>query len=183
MGLLGGYIFTGISVPKLGTIEEAADFQNLTEYMEYQANIEDAGARYPSRLVPSHEFELLWVVPVKSVYFLFSPFPWDLSNPKHFIGLVDAFFYLAMAILLWRNRRSIWVDPGGKALLLMSLAMVIVFGVGTGNFGTALRHRAKFVAALIVLAAPRLPRLVFHGRFKTGSTEPVGISISCTNPD
>jgi hypothetical protein len=44
-------------------------------------------------------------------------------------------------------------------VLLICAPMVLVYAIGVGNFGTALRHRAKFIAALIVLAAPLLPSL------------------------
>ena len=37
---------------------------------------------------------------------------------------------------------------------------VLMFGVAVGNFGTGLRHRAKFVAMALILIAPQLPRLV-----------------------
>jgi len=164
VGGIGSYIGSGVSLPKLGTAAEAVDLQRWTERFEYQQSIEEATAKYGSWQVPGHPSELLWIVPAKSAYFLFSPFPWDLRAPRHLIGLVDGLFYLGLAFLIWRHRRSIWADPGGRAVLMILLAMVLAFGVGTGNFGTALRHRAKFVVALIALAAPRIPRLVFWRR-------------------
>ncbi|MBK1726384.1 glycosyltransferase family 39 protein [Halorhodospira neutriphila] len=169
IGGVGGYIGSGVSLPKLGTAAEATDLQRWIERFQYQQSLEYAEARYGNWQVPSHPGELAWIVPVKSVYFLFSPFPWDLRAPKHLIGLVDALLYFGLAFLVWRHRRSIWADPGRRAVLMILLAMVLTFGVGTSNFGTAMRHRAKFVVALIALAAPRLPRLVFRSR-STSST-------------
>jgi len=163
LGAIGGYIGSGVSLPKLGTAAEAVDLQNWIGRFTYQQSLEYAGARYGDWQVPSHSSELLWIVPVKGVYFLFAPFPWDIRAPQHLIGLVDAFLYLCLAFIAFRHRRTIWANPASRAVLLIFLAMVLAFGVGTGNFGTGMRHRAKFVAALITLAAPWIPRLVFFG--------------------
>ncbi|SDB62212.1 hypothetical protein SAMN05660653_03265 [Desulfonatronum thiosulfatophilum] len=75
------------------------------------------------------------------VYF-FSPFPWDISDPRHLIGLADGLLYMALAALLWRNRKIIWADPVARTVLVL-LSLVLVYGVAVGNFGTGLRHRSK----------------------------------------
>lgn len=164
--LIGGYVASGLSLPKLGTAAEAVDVERLTERFARRASMEDAGARYGSWQVPSEPYELLWIAPAKSIYFLFSPFPWDLRAPKHIIALVDALLYIVLALFAWRIRKRIWNEPGTRTVFLLFLTMVFVFGVGTGNFGTALRHRAKFAIALIALAAPKIPKIVMNIRSK-----------------
>ena len=48
--------------------------------------------------------------------------------------------------------------------MLILGAYLLVFGLAIGNFGTGIRHRAKFVVGLIVLAAPLFTKLVlFRG--------------------
>ncbi|WP_404297326.1 ArnT family glycosyltransferase [Halomonas sp.] len=157
---IAGYVGSGISLPKLGTALDAVDLQSWIARSQYQQSLEDAGARYGDWLVASQPIDFLWIVPIKSFYLIFAPFPWDLRAPQHIIGLVDALLYLSLTFYALRYRKSIWANPGSRAVLLIFLAMVLAFGVGTGNFGTGMRHRAKFVVALFVLAAPKIPQLI-----------------------
>lgn len=168
----GSYIVSGVSLPKLGTPANAIDPNAWTERFERRASMEDAEARYGKWQVPNNPIDLVWIIPAKSVYFLFSPAPWDLRTPAHLIGLFDAVLYLFLALLAWGQRRIIWAHPGGRAISLIFLAMILTFGIGTGNFGTAVRHRAKFVVVLIVLASRGLPRFRFHGRSIAGQSAP-----------
>ena len=46
------------------------------------------------------------------------------------------------------------------------LMFIIIFGVGVGNFGTGIRHRSKFVIMLILLAAPKISKLIFYKKEK-----------------
>ena len=50
-------------------------------------------------------------------------------------------------------------------LLLSTFQLIIAYlylvFIGVGNFGTSIRHRAKFVIALILIAAPFFPKLIF----------------------
>ena len=48
-----------------------------------------------------------------------------------------------------------------ETILIILFYCFLVFGIGVGNFGTGLRHRAKFVIALIILASPFCQGLFF----------------------
>jgi hypothetical protein len=161
VGLILFYSASGISIPKLGT---AAQMVTVDRWMHFFESRVHGSAAYPAWTQPGSALDFLWAVPVRAVYLLFSPFPWDISRPAHVMGFVEGLFYLALVFLVWRHRAAIVHDAGARAILLLLVPLVFAFGVGTGNFGTGLRHRAKFVVALIVLAAPRLPRLVFRSR-------------------
>lgn len=170
--LLAGYVFSDISVPKLGTFEQAVNTERIMDRIE--RTTKDTAA-YPEWTVPQTTHEILWKAPIRAGYFMFSPFPWDISNPRHVIGLFDGMLYLVLAVLLWRNRKMIWSDPGSRSVLIIVGALIVVFGVAIGNFGAGLRHRAKFAAALIALAAPRLPRFVV--RRKRLPVQPVRLPV------
>jgi len=161
LGLAAVYGGTGVSIHKLGTAKEMVSAQRWMHFFESRVY---GDARYPEWTQPSNAADFLWAVPVRSAYLLFAPFPWDIREPDHLVGLIDAVLYLALATVVWRGRSRIWADPGSRVLLLILLPSIAAFGVGTGNFGTGLRHRAKFAGALIVLAAPYLPRLVWSRR-------------------
>ena len=130
------------------------------------------GASYPIWTVPNSLFELTYKMPVRSIYFLFSPFPWDVRKLSHIIGSFDGLMYMVLVFFLFCNRKAIWADPATRFILLALLAYLLVFGLGVGNFGTGLRHRSKFVVMIIAMAAPYLPRLVWQSKHKTSSPIP-----------
>ena len=122
-------------------------------------------AAWPKWTIANQPSELIYKTPVRAVYFLFSPFPWDLKSTNHLIGMLDAFLYMYLFYLILKNRKVIWKDPQLKLILVLLLAYIIVYAIGVGNFGTSIRHRSKFIIMIILLAAPYLK--VFHFQGKT----------------
>jgi hypothetical protein len=166
---LAGFLGGVISVPKLGDISQVTDVDRLvatTVSSTRSSGGAEDGAAYPSWTVPNSPVELLYKGPIRAAYFSFSPFPWDIRRPAHLIGLFDGLLYLGLAFLIWRHRKAIWADPAARLILFILLAYLLVFGLAIGNFGTGIRHRAKFVVMFIALAAPLLPliRLRYSSR-------------------
>jgi hypothetical protein len=75
--------------------------------------------------------------------------------------MLDGILHILLAYLIFRNRKAIWADPVLRIIFLMLVAYIFVYGVAVGNFGTGIRHRAKFVVMFILLAAPLLPKFTF----------------------
>ena len=117
-------------------------------------------ASYPDWTRINSPVEILYKVPARAAYFLFSPLPWHAKKPVHFIGVIDSFFYLIFAYLIFLNRKAIWKDPALRIILIIFLAYIFIFSIGVSNFGAGARHRTKFVVAMIILAAPMLPKLI-----------------------
>jgi 4-amino-4-deoxy-L-arabinose transferase-like glycosyltransferase len=141
-----------IRVNKLGDITEIG-----TERVEEL--LEDAGAEmrgrshYPAFLVGGTGATLIWQTPLRMVYLQFGPFLWDIRAPNHILGLVDGCFYIIAAFLLWRYRTLWWGKPEFMIVLTILLSLLLVYGWGTSNFGTGFRHRTKFAALFISIAA------------------------------
>jgi len=70
--------------------------------------------------------------------------------------------YSFLVFYMWRNRKTIWAHPAGRLLVLILMSYIFVFGLAVGNFGTGIRHRAKFAVLFIALVAPFLPRIRLH---------------------
>ncbi|MEX0373719.1 hypothetical protein [Spiribacter roseus] len=160
------FVSGAISVPKIGTFERAIDADRLiamTESSTRGGSGGEEGASYPQWTVPNSAAELLYKGPIRVVYFTFSPFPWDVRSARHLIGLFDAFLYMGLIFLIWRNRKAVWADRASRSVVLVLAAYLLVFGLAIGNFGTGIRHRAKFVAVLIALAAPKLKGFRLRG--------------------
>lgn len=86
-----------IRVNKLGDISEiGAD--RVEEMLVDTGAGTRGGAYYPSYLVHGTGATLIWQTPLRMVYLQFGPFPWDVRAPNHIFGLIDALFYVAMAV-------------------------------------------------------------------------------------
>ena len=98
---------------------------------------------------------------VRTLYFLISPLPWEVRKIQHLLGLFDGLFYLFLLVLIFWNRKLIMKDPGLRNISIILLSFIITFSWGVGNFGTGLRHRAKFLVGILLLAAPLIPKFSF----------------------
>ena len=161
--VLGLYFTNKISVPYVETFNEMIDPIFLKETI----NVKVKGfAAYPEWTKIDSNIEFFYKVPIRSLYFLFSPFPWDVDKLSHIVGMLDGFLYMTLFYLIFRNRKVIWKDPALRIILILLLVYFIMFGVGVGNFGAGIRHRSKFAIELILLAAPLLPRIIFFNKKK-----------------
>ena len=151
------YISGNLTVPYLGSFDNTSDLDNLLT----KANNSTRGdASFPNWLKIFSASEFIYKGPIRSLYFLFSPFPWDVRQPHHLIGLLDSFLYIYLVFLIFCNRKVIFEDPVLSILLIILVSYVIVFSVGVGNFGTGIRHRSKFAIMFILLAAPLIKSFV-----------------------
>jgi len=96
-------------------------------------------------------------IPIRVMYFLFSPTPFDIKSFKDAFGLFDALIYLVFMALLFKNRKLILSRPELRVVLYIFFILVISFTMGTANYGTGIRHRAKIAALLIILISNFIP--------------------------
>ena len=68
--------------------------------------------------------------------------------------------------LILRNRKIIWNDLALRTIILILIFYVFAFGIVVGNFGTAIRHRAKFIIMAISIIAPFLPQFTLSKKSK-----------------
>ena len=151
------YIMGFYQIPKVGNIRTLTSFESLRTRMETIRNIR-TDISYPEWTYPGTWLDTVWKIPIRVMYFLFSPFPWDMRKLQHILNLIDGLVYLLLTIQIWHARRLIWGDKRARWILLVCLAMVVVLSFGTGNFVQSTRHRAKMFVPLIVLASSKLLR-------------------------
>jgi len=131
------------------------NFNQLTNKLYYyQTGI----ASYPDFLIPSlnNKYEFIILIPFRIVYFLLSPFFWDIKKFTHILGYIDGFFYLFIIYLLISKRKFIFQKKIIVYFIITLIILVIIFSHGTGNFGSAIRHRAKFLPLFCIITAPYL---------------------------
>ena len=157
--IMGLYFMNKINLPYLQTFEKSINpsfLKNEVINLKVKGN-----AAYPEWTKIDSNIEFLYKIPMRAVYFIFSPFPWDVSKPRHLIGVLDSFLYMILVYFIFRNRKVIWNDPALRIILIVLIAYIIIYGVGVSNFGSSIRHRSKFAIELILLAAPLIPRFIF----------------------
>ena len=98
---------------------------------------------------------------IRIIYFLYSPFPWDVKRTVHLIGLVDVILVIYLTFCIWEFRMQIWQRPETRFLLLILLTFIFIYGVGSSNFGTSIRHKSKFIFIAICLIAPKIHKIRF----------------------
>lgn len=139
----------GVGLDKLSLIQDFSP-EALGDYQEVAAR---SRAAYLSWLTVRGPWDLLWQLPIRMVYYLFSPFPWMVRSPADLIGLLDASLYIWLVWVIWRGRERVRSNRAARGVAWLTLAIVIVFSIATSNYGTAIRHRGKTAPLLIALAA------------------------------
>jgi 4-amino-4-deoxy-L-arabinose transferase-like glycosyltransferase len=110
-------------------------------------------AAYLSDVVPRTIIELIAFSWIGAAYFLYAPFPWMIETVPDLLvsieGLVSIGFTLAaIEGVRCLGRREFPVAAG---LLVGFAVAVVLYGVGTANYGTGMRHRQMFLWVVFLL--------------------------------
>lgn len=86
-------------------------------------------------------------------YFLFSPFPWMIENIMDSIIFLESIMSLMLTFcFIYGISPSIKKHPAVVGGLLIALLIgIVIFGLGTANVGTAVRHRQMFLWILFLI--------------------------------
>ena len=158
------YLSNKVQIPYLGAFKDSVDL----DYVLYTSNVAVRGdASFPEWLKLNSLQELFYKTPIRSLYVIYAPFPWDVTKTRHLIGMFDGFLYMYLTYLIFKNRDLIWKDISLRIIFIILLSYIFIFGVGVGNFGGSIRHRSKFVFLFILLAAPYILKIKnFNKLFK-----------------
>jgi hypothetical protein len=143
----------GLSVDTVGGVVEESYDRGRTDYMR--------------GLEATSMSRLSWTAPIRFVFFLVTPFPWMIRKVIDLVAFFDAIAYIVGIYWIWRARTHVRRHAGMMSVLLCCTLGLFVFAMGTFNFGTAVRHRAKFFPVVMALAcvAHEMTRSEREGRF------------------
>ena len=120
------------------------------EYIEKTNAETGGGSAYLTNLKVETPIEFLFAGPIKAVFLVYSPMPWLVRNPMDIITLLlDSSLWIYTTYLFVKNYKTI--DSRYKLLMLSIILGGFVYGMGTLNTGTAIRHRNKLMAFTLVL--------------------------------
>ena len=157
------YLSNEIYLPYIGRFETSI---NLSYWMENISNRLIGNASYPDWTEVNNKIEFFYKIFFRAIYFLFSPFPWDIKKYDHLIGMLDGLLYFILFYFVFQNRNAIWKNPALRIILLIFISYFFVYAIGVSNFGAGIRHRSKFAIELGILAAPLIPRFIFSSKIK-----------------
>jgi hypothetical protein len=143
-----GVLATGAGLEKLRPVAEMG-FEAVA--LQQQMAARDRAA-YLQGLQMHSVQDAVWQLPIRVFYFLFTPLPWMVRSAGDLVGLLDAIMYAALIYAIWRGLRRVQELDTYGTLFVMVAGSTILFAVGTSNYGTSIRHRAKLAPVLIVLA-------------------------------
>ena len=124
------------------------------------------GAAYPEWLRIRSPDEL-WKAPLRLGMFLYAPFPWMVTTERQLLGLIDSILFVIATYLVvrgvgyWRSRGRI---QEVRLVLIVLIVAMSVFALGTSNYGTAIRHRAKFSPIVVAVAVAGLGRAALESK-------------------
>ncbi|MAA75697.1 MAG: hypothetical protein CMN28_13430 [Salinisphaeraceae bacterium] len=143
-------------ISKIGKLEEGDFIAQINDQVEGAAR---GGSAYLKGYQASGPVDLILTAPLRVIYFLYSPLPWDVRSPGHVIGFFDAIVYFWVTYFFWRAYRARVFNQKALAVTGILMVSILAFSFGTSNAGTAIRHRAKFNYALVAVACAMRFRL------------------------
>lgn len=120
------------------------------EYIEKTNAETGGGSSYLTSLKVETPVDFLLAGPVKAVYLIYSPMPWLIRGGMDLLTFfLDSSLWIYTTYLLFKNYRN--VESRYRILALCILLGGFVYGMGTLNTGTAIRHRNKLMPLALVL--------------------------------
>ncbi len=145
---------TGVGLYKITGLLNAEDVGEalITKQIAYQRG----RAAFPAFLIQDSLLGMILVLPIRFLYFVFSPFVWDVSAVADIFGLIDA---VILIVLFWNIFKFKRYDQNKDVVKIMTFFLLLTLlatSLGVNNIGAAIRHRAKFVPIVISLSSYNL---------------------------
>lgn len=154
--VLGGVEFeleTSSNVVEAFTEGEIVEFA-----LDYRGSLNEARANYADHLELETVSGLMWAFPQLIIYYWACPLPWQVGESIDFISMAE--IWVRTALLVYG---FLGIQKAGKEeraalsfLWMMFAVLEIMFAAGTGNWGTAARHRTVALPLLCVLSVSGL---------------------------
>ena len=160
LGIFGIIMFNLLGkLPKFAFMKDIFNIEYLNHVVvgRFLASTGTGRTAYLMNLMPSNLFEFALYMPIRMVYFLFAPFPWMIGGAGDIFVFLDGVFYIGLVFVAYKRLKNLDIKIK-KAVLLYFFAFVVVFSIGTTNYGTAMRHRHKILWLITAVAV--LPKRI-----------------------
>ena len=141
---------TGLGLEEM----ERASLKSLALQRQYNSSVESAAGSFRPEVDISRPAGALLYLPVGLLYFLASPFPWQLLSAHQAFALPEMLFWYGLLPFVFIGLvRLVKTRFRDAAMLILSIfAITILYSLVEGNVGIIFRHRAQVIAPATVLA-------------------------------
>lgn len=135
---------------------QGKDYSQVEERLSQKAG--GSGYIVPEIPVGNSIVKFIVNTPLRCIYFLFSPMPWDWRGGFDIFAFIfSSLFYGIGYVYAFNILKKKKVDGVSKYVLILGLLILflssIIFAWGVKNAGTAIRHRDKFIFIYLTIVA------------------------------
>lgn len=153
--LIGFFIF----IVYLGVGQEFISEDPMEQMLKIKTDLSGGDAAYFTRDELKEIDNPIYIMPKGLVYFMFSPFPWELTKSSRILAFIDVMFIYMLTLffivsLIKLIRYRYWE---ALPVLVFFFFLLFAFSMVEGNFGTAFRHRAQILPIFVLISSIALP--------------------------
>jgi hypothetical protein len=156
------------SIPGLGTanIVLNLDVNEANRMLSHKAGLE-ARTTYDHQVDFSNPFSFITSLFTSMIYYLFKPFPWEISTYTDFYGALEALLRGMLILGSFASLKSAMNNEykSVKVMLVIYFTLAILWASGTSNVGTAFRHNVTHTWIIILLGYPMLSKFIHRLKF------------------
>ncbi|MDB2262455.1 glycosyltransferase family 39 protein [Halorubrum ezzemoulense] len=141
-------IALGASLSPVAFVLSLPLVRNGIEFLAYTREVRASGRTvYLPQIIPQTVIELIAFSWIGAMYFLYAPFPWMIETIPDLLVSIEGLINVAFTVAgIWGVRSLGKKNVPATVGLLVGLAVaVVLYGVGTVNYGTGMRHRQMFI--------------------------------------
>jgi hypothetical protein len=154
LGTVGFFTIGKFYTARNALEQEVTRFSDVDHMTERLRNSEQAGSAYLRGVTYTSYLDVAKLMPVATCYFLFSPFPWQVSSPKQALGVLDSAWLILVFLYFLRGIRPLFRRYRKVAWALTAFLVVglTTSSVLQANVGSAMRHRTMFTFLMFPVA-------------------------------
>jgi hypothetical protein len=146
--ILKRHVVAVLTLSPIGLIAATPYIQSGIEFLAKTRRRRASGRTvYLADVIPQTVPELLAFSWIGALYFLYAPFPWMIETIPDLLVSIEGLISIGFTIAALWGVRVFWQKnaPATVALLVGFVIAVVLYGVGTVNYGTGMRHRQMFL--------------------------------------
>lgn len=154
LALIGGFLVLFL-VHQVGVGDTAVERMSLEAISKVRQDMATGGSSFHENVDVSTPFKALMFLPIGVGYFLFSPFPWQITSPLKLLSVPEMLLIYGLVPAMVRGIRQTVRHHFRESLqiLLLTTLLTTSYALGEGNVGTLYRHRAQAIGFYLVFAA------------------------------
>mgnify|MGYP007070994620 CR=1 FL=1 len=155
--ILGIWFYLGGEIGGVAKAIRSGEMATYTETYRERGE-QDAAANYQVKVETTSLVAFVSSGSLAFIYYQFAPFPWQVRRPIDIYAAAESILRLILMVYMFR----LWWNARGERrqrytyLIICYLTIEFLWALGTGNWGTAVRHHLVAYGILALLGTPGL---------------------------